>query len=296
MNNRDRIVIFWMALLFVVSWSFSLGRLINTKFWDPYYVLSSFNATDTDPTFFGSSTFSEINETYYTYRYLYLFPHVVGAIIWWNLYFIQLFPQIRKRYRPFHRYLGRFLMVAALSQIITGFGLGCTALTSTIKIVSSILCIATLYCLVKAWYFAANGDIPRHKYWAMRLVGYMQTIALQRFWMVVLLVSYQIFGWHGLYPPVVEGETTLEERNKLASELFDNSFILCILHAVLMTEWYLAGEYGWDGDDTQKAKAQAASTSDDDNTQSTSAAAATISTIGTKKSKQRSENRPLLSG
>lgn len=243
MNGRNLYVVIWLALLFVISWMMSLGRLFGMRFYDREHVLEIIGAGEPDPDFYESTAFNEIVETYYTFRYIYFLPHVIGAIIWWNLYFIQLIPQIRKKFRSFHRYLGRVLMVAAMAQVITGSGLACTSHSSIIKIVSWTVSVSVLYCAVYAWYYAANKDIQKHKYWVMRLVGYLQTIALQRFWLLVLLISHQC-GWHGLYPPITES-STLQERNDLVYSMFDDAFVLCNLHAILTTEWYLAGEYGW---------------------------------------------------
>lgn len=109
----------------------------------------------------------------------------------------------------------------------------------TIKIVSYLLAISVIYCLYNAWYFAAiTKDIPKHKYWAMRLVGYLHSIALQRVSIAMLFVSYYT-GWLGLYPAYDEddGATILQ--------IFDDSFVLCFTVAIPLTEWYLAGYYGW---------------------------------------------------
>ena len=132
-------------------------------------------------------------------------------------------------------------MVAAASQTASGVGLAATSHSSVIKIVSFVLALAVAYCIYHAWNYAVHRDIPKHKYWVVRLVGYMQTIALQRFFFLVLVVSHQC-GWHGLYSSL-DG-ASLDEINRVVLELFDDSFILAILTAFLATEWYLAGEEG----------------------------------------------------
>jgi len=142
----------------------------------------------------------------------------------------------------FHRRLGRFLMVILLIQNISGVGLAVTSRSNIIKLVSYILVIASCFCIFKAWRYAYWRDIPRHKYWVIRLVGYMQTIALQRFWGLILIVSYRL-GWYGMYPQL-DDDATDEEWAHLVGKIFDDSFILCILTAILTTEWYLAAEQG----------------------------------------------------
>ena len=71
----------------------------------------------------------------------------------------------------------------------------------------------------------------------------MQTIALQRFWLILLIISHA-FGWEGLYPHLDEDTATEEEWRELSRTMFDDSFVLCTLHAILSTELYLAAEQG----------------------------------------------------
>ena len=184
---------------------------------------------------------------YYTHVYVYLyvvFADVIGAVLWWNLYFLQLIPKIRHwKQKSFHRVLGRFLLVVLLVQTISGVGLAATSHSNIIKLVSYVLAIATIFCICQAWRYAYFRDIPKHKHWVIRLVGYMQTISLQRFWLLVLIISHA-FGWEGLYPQLDDDDATEEEWKELTKKMFDDSFVICILHAILSTEWYLATEQG----------------------------------------------------
>ena len=122
-------------------------------------------------------------------------------------------------------------------------GLGLDVTLQYHSLVSLWLAGATFYCIYCAWKNAIYRDIPKHKYWVLRLVGYMQTIAFQRFWLVALISSHQM-GWYRLYPELIEGESTVEEANQVVLEMFDDSFVLAILTAFLGTEWYLAGMQG----------------------------------------------------
>lgn len=240
-DNRTRIVVYGQAFLLLLVWFMALGRLIRERFWNAKYneeKLKVLLANEETPknivhmikTFFLS---------YFTKRFLFFFPHVAGAIIWWNLYFLQLIPIIRQKYTRFHRILGRVLMVCALAQTISGAGLAYMGSSSTIKIASYLLAMSVLYCVHNAWYFAAiKKDIPKHKYWSMRLVGYLQTIALQRFSMILLIVSHRT-GWLGLYPAYSEDDATTIEQ------IFNDSFTSSLVLAIFGTEWYLAGYYGW---------------------------------------------------
>jgi hypothetical protein len=239
---RTKFVVGGMALMFVMSWTMSLGRLFGTKFWDQKYNLEQIYDHDGggDPSMDNSTALEESGGRSYfsNRRYVYFLPHVLGAVFWWNLYFLQLVPQIRHRFKTFHRYLGRCLMTVVIIQTSSGVGLALTSNSSIVKIVSIVLAIAAYYCIFHAFRYAYNRDIPMHKYWVYRLVGYMQTIALQRFWILVLIVSHQM-GFHGLYPSL-DGASQ-DVANKLMSSMFDDSFVLGILTSVYVTEWYLAG-------------------------------------------------------
>jgi hypothetical protein len=243
-----------MAILFAVAWFMALGRLIGTKFWDDKYNLERIHEKPTDALFYNSTAFGEVNLSYYTYRHVFFSPHVIAAILWWNLYFLQLFPSIRKRFLAFHRYLGRVLMVVALAQVASGLGLACTSKSSTIKLVSFALAIAIANCVYHAWRYAMARDIRMHKYWAMRLVGYMQTIALQRLYMMLLIISHQC-GFYFFYPSL-DGASE-DEVNTVILQIFDDSFVICILTAILVTEWYLSAEQGMMNDPVPTVKVKA---------------------------------------
>lgn len=240
-DKRTRFVVYGQVFLFLVAWLVTLGRLIGNRFWNAKHgeeTVKALIADEETPKAFANF-YETVVLSYFTKRFFFFFPHVVGAILWWNLYFLQLIPSIRQKYRRFHRILGRILMVCALGQTISGAGLAYMGNSSTVKIVSYLLAISVGYCLYNAWYFAAiTKDIPKHKYWSMRLVGYLQSIALQRVFMPLLIVSHRT-GWPGLYPPYDEDDgATLEQ-------IFDDSFVLCFIVAILVTEWYLAGYYRW---------------------------------------------------
>jgi len=206
-------------------------------------VLEFLRTQERDEILYNSTAFIDLAKSYFTTRWVHFWPHIVGAVIWWNLYFLQLIPKIRNKFIAFHRFLGRILFVTAAAQVVTAIGLANNQHSSVVKIVSWIQAVAISYCIFWAWHFARVKDVAKHKYWVVRLVGYMQFVALQRFWIVFLVVSHQS-GWHGLYGPVTES-TSLEERNKLLLQQFDDSFILCALTGIYSTEWYMASTYGW---------------------------------------------------
>jgi len=244
-DNRTRFVVYGQGFLFIVAWTVALGRNIGDKFWNPKLnsekmeTLVESEAVPKGLVYFVKYFFL----SYYNQRYIFFLPHILGAIVWWGFYYIQLIPSIRRKYKKFHRILGRVLMISAMSQTISGVGLAYMGKSSTVKLVSYLLAISVIYCVYNAWYFAAIKDIPNHKYWAMRLVGYLQTIALQRVFMGILFASHR-FGWLGLYPAYDEadGETLVQA--------FDDSFVCSFSVAMMLTEWYLAGYY----DRTEKTK------------------------------------------
>ena len=114
-------------------------------------------------------------------------------------------------------------MVVLLVQTISGVGLAATSHSNTVKLVSYTLAIATFFCIFQAWRYAYWRDIPKHKYWVIRLVGYMQTISLQRFWMILLIITHA-FGWDGLYPQL-DDDAPIEEWKQIGLQMFDDSFI-----------------------------------------------------------------------
>jgi len=242
-DGRTRFVVYGQVFLLLVAWAMALGRLIQSKFWDRQHNIDQLNERLSDPDAhkLEKHAIKALSMSYYfAKRYVWFFPHVVGSIVWWSLYFLQLIPSVRQKHRRFHRILGRILIVCAFSQAISGAGLARTGKSSTVKVTSYLLAVAVTYCAFNAWYFAAVArDIPRHKYWSMRLVGYLQTIALQRVFHILLMLC-NIFGWMGLYPVPYD-----EDDTETFQKIFDDSFSCCFITAMMLTEWYLAGYYGW---------------------------------------------------
>lgn len=239
-DGRTKFVVYGQGFLFLVVWMVSLGHLVFGRFWNRKFnqqAIQTIIESDETPEGFVQWV-KYFPQTYYFKRYVVFFPHVVGAILWWNLYFLQLIPSIRRKHKRFHRILGRVLMVSAMAQTISGVGLAYMGNSPTVKLVSYLLAVAVVYCVYNAWYFASIKDIPKHKYWAMRLVGYLQTIALQRVFMGILFAAHATNSL-GLYPPYdkTDGDTLIQA--------FDDSFVCSLVVAILLTEWYLAGYYGW---------------------------------------------------
>ena len=167
---RDRVVVAFCVLLYVVIWIMSLGRLFADHFYDASYALHAMEKAQSN--FHNTTALAEVGSSYYSpTRYVYFLPHVVGAVVWWNFYFLQLMPRIRRAYNyKVHRILGRCLFVAALLQIVTGLGMAITSHSNIIKLVSFVLAAAATYCLVKAWNHAVRRQVSYHKYWVLRLV------------------------------------------------------------------------------------------------------------------------------
>lgn len=255
-DGRTRFVVYSQVFLLLVAWVVALGRLIASKFWDRQHNIDEFNETLSNPDAhkLEKHFINVISMTYFTKRYMWFFPHVVGSIVWWSMYFLQLIPSIRQKHKQFHRILGRILMVCAFSQAVSGAGLANTSKSSTVKLVSYLVAISVVYSAFYAWYFAAIAkDIPKHKYWSMRLVGYLQTIALQRVFHVLLIIC-NLFGWMGLYPVPYD-----EDDEGTFQKIFDDSFVCCFITAMMVTEWYLAGYYGWTDTGASKTKDTAGS-------------------------------------
>jgi len=230
-----------MVILFVLTWVMSLAKKLEIRFWDPKYALEKVKSMPTEPLFYNTTWINKLFNSYFSHRYFIFFPHVLFSFFWWNLYFLQLIPAVRRWSLPFHRRLGKFLMVVALFQGASGVALAYTSGSPTIKIVSYVGNIALFYCIWKAWMFAYRRDIPRHKYWSMRFVGYLQSISLQRFYLLLFIGTHQL-GWHGLYPDLKDA--SVEAINNVMAQIHDDTFVICYITAILATEWYLAGSIG----------------------------------------------------
>merc|ERR1712025_636021 len=112
--------------------------LISGRFWNATYneeklkaIVANEESSKEDVHFIKTFVLS-----YFTKRFVFFFPHILGAILWWNLYFLQLIPSIRQKHRRFHRILGRLLMISALAQTMSGVGLAYMGNSSTFAIVS----------------------------------------------------------------------------------------------------------------------------------------------------------------
>lgn len=243
MNGRDKFVISTLILLHICVWTTSILRNFGIHYWNKEHALQVVSADANDGVVGDSTFFLKVSESYLTKRYAYFLPHVTCAIIWWNLYFLQLIPKVRHAFqKALHRRLGRVLMVSVFVQIVTGTGLALTSDSKVITMISLWFGVAVAYCLYHAWKFAIQRDIQRHKFWVLRMVGYLQGISFQRFWLIAIIASYQM-GWRGLYPTMEPG-STVEACNTVVKDMFDHSFILSMMTSVYLTEWYLSEEFG----------------------------------------------------
>jgi len=263
MKSYNKAAIAVLVIMFLCSWLGSMTGILRLQVWDRKYALHKIRArpqneaiSDLDSSSSAEDLYQKYNfpvlleetyESYLTIRYVSFISHVFGAFIWWNLYFIQLIPSIRRKYKKLHRWMGRLLLFTALCQVVSGVGLACGSNSSVIKLVSLALAAATIVCLYYTVIYAVRRDIQRHQYWSLRLVGYMQTIAAQRFWFGILFSSHYA-GLTFLYPRLgEEGQHNEKEDlqssssgNTVILRMFDDSFILAMLSAVLITEWYLS--------------------------------------------------------
>lgn len=238
-----RFVIALQVLMFLSAWAFSLVNIFDLQVWKPVYALKRLQQQEPDEIFYHSQNLRDTYESYLTVRYAVFLPHVLCAVLWWNLYFVQLLPSVRRRYKAFHRWLGRLLLLVVMMQVVSGLGMSYYSPSSIIKLVSLCLAVAAVYCVYHAAQYARAREIEKHRYWALRLVGYMQTISAQRFWLVVLIGTHQA-GATYLYPAIDENITPREVIESIVARIFDDSFVLAMISAVLVTEWYLSIQKG----------------------------------------------------
>ena len=220
-HRRNVLVVGLLVLLWCCSWAFSLRNIFELQVWRRMHAIQKLRQES------QQNIFANNYLDYLTRRYFVYLPHVLGAIVWWNFYFLQLIPAVRHAYsHAIHRWLGRILLVTVVLQVVSGVGLAWMSSSAIIKIVSYCLALAVLVCVYYAGVNAKRRDIARHQYWVYRLVGYMQTISAQRFWMIVMFAT-------------LDDTSNLDDAQMWG--IFENSFVLAILSAVLITEWYLAG-------------------------------------------------------
>lgn len=238
------LVVTILVILQIVVYSITLSHLLGMHFWDKNYALKYVQSIPTAPNYM-----SETYTSYLSTRYMFFLPHVIGAFIWWNLYFLQIIPSIRQKYKALHQWLGRLLLLTAILQTWSGVGLAWYSPSSRIKIVSLATAIGTMCCVYFSAIYAIRRDIIRHKYWSTRLVGYMQIISMQRLWTGILF-GLQHTGWiRYLYT----GLQSHEMNNNLLKEIFDDTFVLAFVSAVLGTELYLSKETGMIDESGQKS-------------------------------------------
>ncbi|CAK9010989.1 Uncharacterized protein SCF082_LOCUS10896 [Durusdinium trenchii] len=167
-------------------------------------------------------------------------PHVFSAIVWWNLSWLQLMKSIRAKHLWIHRWNGRVQVTAMLGQIITGTALACKSPTPGIRMLAIAYGIAMAYVLGQTVYHIMRKDIVRHKYWATKLFGYAQAIALQR----VYLFAFFVLTMNGmsLYTPP-DQLTSQAEKDDETLLIFNDSFTMCIFSAIVLCEWYQAADH-----------------------------------------------------
>lgn len=237
-SSRDLLAVFYIIFCLFFAWFISLSNLIFSKhFPDRQYAMEHCQ-NDTTP--MRDTFFRREEETYYGPRWVYFAPHVFSAILWWNLSWIQLIKWIRAKHLWLHRWNGRIQVLAMLGQIITGTGLALKSPTPGIRMLSIAYGAAMAYVWTQTVYHVLRKDIVRHKYWATKMFGYAQAIALQR----VFLFFFMVLTVAGvpLYTPLDQLQSQ-EARDAETLQMFNDSFSMCIYSAIVLTEWYQAAEH-----------------------------------------------------
>jgi len=234
---RDVSAVTLIIVCFCFAWLVSMGQnLFLLHFPDREYANQQLeNARGPlDDTFLG-----DVQRSYWGPRWLWFAPHVFSSIVWWNFAWIQLIKWIRAKHIWLHRLNGRIQVTAMLGQIVTGIGLASQSATHGVKMLSTAYGLAMAYVLANTVYYVRQKDIVRHKYWATKLFGYSQAIALQRVYLMVFVTS-TLLGDSPFW--AIAKTSSLEERNAASKDMFDDSFSMCIFTAIVLTEWYQAAD------------------------------------------------------
>lgn len=237
-TTRDVLAAAYIVTCIFFVWLMSLLNLLFLKhFPDRAY---AYKASEHDVGPFGDHFFRREELSYYGPRWMWFAPHVFSAIVWWNLSWLQLMKSIRAKHLWIHRWNGRVQVTAMLGQIITGTALACKSPTPGIRMLAIAYGIAMAYVLGQTVYHIMRKDIVRHKYWATKLFGYAQAIALQR----VYLFAFFVLTMNGmsLYTPP-DQLTSQAEKDDETLLIFNDSFTMCIFSAIVLCEWYQAADH-----------------------------------------------------
>jgi len=234
---RDVLAVIFIFVCFCFAWLVSMGQnLFLLHYPDREYAQQKLVDArgPLDDTFLG-----DVQRSYWGPRWLWFAPHVFSSIVWWNFAWIQLIKYIRANHIWLHRLNGRIQVTAMMGQIITGIGLASGSPTHGVKMMSTAYGLAMAYVLANTIYYVRKKDIVRHKYWATKLFGYSQAIALQRVYYFSFLAS-TLLGESPFW--AVAPSSSLEQRNFESRDMFDDSFSMCIFTAIVLTEWYQAAD------------------------------------------------------
>ncbi|CAE7470915.1 unnamed protein product [Symbiodinium natans] len=239
---RDVLAAVLVVVCFAFAWLISLGpNLFVYHYPDREYALEQL-AKNKNGGPLGDSFLADESATYWGPRWMWFGPHVFSAILWWNLSWVQLIKWIRAKHLWIHRWNGRLQATCMLGQIITGIGLATGSPTPGIKMLSIAYGLAMAYVLAQTIYYVRKKDIVRHKYWATKLFGYSQAIALQRIYLVAFVVLTLADDENSPYNAITPS-STLAQRNAESKEIFNDSFTMCIFTAIVLTEWYQAADH-----------------------------------------------------
>eukprot|EP00439_Symbiodinium_sp_Y106_P015776 s818_g2.t1 len=205
---RDVLAVIFIFVCFCFAWLVSMGQnLFLLHYPDREYAQQKLVDArgPLDDTFLG-----DVQRSYWGPRWLWFAPHVFSSIVWWNFAWIQLIKYIRANHIWLHRLNGRIQVTAMMGQIITGIGLASGSPTHGVKMMSTAYGLAMAYVLANTIYYVRKKDIVRHKYWATKLFGYSQAIALQRVYYFSFLAS-TLLGESPFW--AVAPSSSLEQRN-----------------------------------------------------------------------------------
>ena len=131
--------------------------------------------------------------------------HVVIAIIIIGAGPLQLVPQIRNRFKAFHRYVGRLYMTTAVITSLAGLYLVWTRGTIGGAIAQFAISLDAVLIIVFAGialWFAVRRQIDRHRRWAMRL---FMVVSAVWFFRIGVMFWFIATGGVGIDPETFTG-------------------------------------------------------------------------------------------
>ncbi|HEY4902825.1 MAG TPA: DUF2306 domain-containing protein [Candidatus Sulfotelmatobacter sp.] len=127
--------------------------------------------------------------------------HIIPAALFVVLALLQFTPSIRAKHLTFHRWSGRFLVVAGLaigsSALVMSYTMAIGGANETAA--TSLFALLFLFCLIKSYRHIRRKEVAQHREWMIRAFGIALGVATTRpivgmFFAFRRLTPHEFFG------------------------------------------------------------------------------------------------------